>query len=128
MILLGTAITATATNGIYVAQGLILNDWSGLHPYYRAFQIPIIIAVGYSIGVFEIFVLRIMKKTLPNEGYGCFKIGLILGLVGISNLLHPYIDSVLTDYLVILVVFFISLAVAIEIGVSVKTPVINPDK
>ena len=108
LLFLGVLVTASIISGIHVTQGMILNDWSGLHPYYRVFQLPLIVAIGFLIGVVILLVLRVMRVNLSGGRNEYFKLGLILGFVGISGLVHPYINSEYVDWLVILGVFLVS--------------------
>ena len=113
LLFLGVIATASLIGGIHVAQGFILDDWSGVHPYYRVFQVPVIVAIGFSIGVLILLILRVMKLILSGDRSEYFKLGLILGFAGISSLIHSYVNSGYTDWLVVLIVFISSLLVAV---------------
>lgn len=114
LLVFGIVITASLISGAHVVQGLILDDWSGVHPYNRFFQFPIFAAIGFSIGLIILAILWSINKVLIIDSVDCFKIGLVLGCVGISSLIHPYVNSKHTDWIIILLVFIVSLSIAIK--------------
>ena len=97
-----------------VIQGLILEDWSGLHPIFRIFQLPFLLAVSFMIGIFIMLIFRLFNlKTITATG-DFFKIGLALGSVGIGSVIHPWIVyNQYAYWVIIFFVFIISLAMSI---------------
>ena len=47
---LGVLTTSSAVCVSHVAQGMVLDDWSGMHPYYRIFQLPFFVVAGCLVG------------------------------------------------------------------------------
>ena len=104
----GILVTASCVTLTDVALGMILNDWSGVHPYYRFFQLPIFFLLGCIIGIFiSIFYYLKIKKLMSS--YSNFKLGLILGCIGFGSLVHPFFNSKYTDWVSMLIVLFFSI-------------------
>jgi hypothetical protein len=111
---LGVLISASIISSVHVVQGLVLNNWSGVHPFYRFFQLPIIVSVGIFLGFVVLTIIHLFKFKRIGKPSGFFKFGLILGTIGISSLIHPVINFEYFDWLVIFIVFIISFLFAIR--------------
>ncbi|MBL1142956.1 MAG: hypothetical protein HND53_13085 [Proteobacteria bacterium] len=112
LVLLGTIVTASIITALHVVQGMVLDDWSGVHPYNRVFQLPLVVGIGFALGLIILTILRVLKMKKISNGNDCFKLGLILGTVGISSLIHPWIKFAYTDYVTIFVIFMLSFYMA----------------
>ena len=114
LIFIGVLLAASSVSGIHVIQGVFLDDWSGVHPYNRIYQIPLIVTVGFSLGIFILVILKIFRMKMISKQSDSFKLGIILGLVGVGSLINPWLGYEYTDMIVILIVFVVSLSVAIR--------------
>ncbi len=103
--LAGVIVTAGMVSVTHVAQGLITNDWSGLHPYNRFVQLPVVVIVAFSVALVSLFVFRTMGFLL-NGKRDYFFYGLVLGCLNIGILLSPYIQHEYTSLFVSVGVVF----------------------
>jgi len=90
IIYLGVSVTALMGAILHVAQGLILDNWSGIHPYNRL----IFVFVYFLIGVLLVSPLAInlivIRGKLLTAGSG-FTLGLISGGWCFVYLINPFV-------------------------------------
>lgn len=108
-VLLGIILSAITIGATHAVQGLILDDWSGLHPYYRLYYIVNYILLGFFLGIIILTIIHFSRRKMIRNIKDFFIYGLILGSIGLSNLVHPwlgydYIDSAF--FLVITIIAF----------------------
>ena len=105
--ILGLAITSSTIAGFDVIQGLVLNDWSGIHPSNRFLQHSIAIMLGTTLGMFIL-----LANRLFFGGIYCpvkyFKLGLVVGFIWFGRLVHPWINCQCVDWLIVLLIFLLS--------------------
>lgn len=91
-VLFGALITSVVISLLDYVQGLVLADWSGLHPIYRLGLIPIwiLLAIGAAVVISTAaFLLRYPPlKTRAQQ----ILFGAACGLVSVGTLLGPWIS------------------------------------
>lgn len=106
--LAGAVVTAGIVSVAHVAQGLITNDWSGLHPYNRFVQVPVIVMVAFAVALVSVFLFRTMGLSL-NGGRDYFFFGLILGCSNIGVLLPRHTQQGYVSLFVFIGVLFVAI-------------------
>lgn len=107
----GALVAVIAVAIVNVALGLILEDWSGLHPFYRLWNIPIQMAAVTAWCLLLIVGLRLIFRRRISSLGKLFAFGLISGCVGFGAILRPLFGpNTFLGWAVILVVAVSSLS------------------
>lgn len=115
----GIVVMSCFTGCIDVVLSLILNDWSGLHPYYKFFQVPVFFALGCLEAVILFFFFWIINiKIILNKAL-CFKLGLVLGGNGAGGLISHF--YYLRDMEVIVILFIFSFVLVVNYYIERKS-------
>jgi hypothetical protein len=104
--IIGMLTTNIVVSLLDFIQGLILDDWSGVHPKYRLLHVPIYFIISLVFGLLIVIIFGLLKRSYVASCKESFKIGMILGLIGFSDILRPWIGSnEYTESIVFLAVF-----------------------
>ncbi len=111
--LMGVFATSSMLTAIDFAQGMILQDWSGVHPIYRVYQFPLIFLVSIFLGLIVLVLFRLFRLKPISTASGFFRIGLVLGFINLGSVLRPWIGSNgYTEGIVIILVLIFSFVVS----------------
>lgn len=89
----GALVSVVTVAIVNVALGLVLEDWSGLHPFYRLWNIPIQMAVVTAWCLLLIVGFRLIFRRRISAFSKLFAFGLISGCVGFGAILRPVFGS-----------------------------------
>lgn len=101
----GVFLTSLLGTIAHIIQGLILDNWYGMHPYSRFTNVFICFLIsGLLVTPFLMFFRFGGNKILTPVS--SFKLGLISGSWCFINLIHPFFRYRFTDFFGVLVILF----------------------
>ena len=111
---LGVTATAITINALYVIQGLSLDYFSGVNPYYSFLSLPIIIFVESLAGYLIILLLHLLQVKRITKPSDFFKFGSVLGLADAGSVVLPWLGLQYVEPLVYMVVLMTAIYMAID--------------
>ena len=105
---LGVLLSAGIISSIHVFQGFIFDNWSGLHPYYRFYFIINYVILGVLVGITILIFLHFLKIKIISSTVEFFKYGLLLGSMGLSAIVRPWLNFEYLDFLLFIIITVIS--------------------
>lgn len=116
--LLGILTSTSLVLGYWIVQGVVIGDWSGIHPINRLSSFPYLVGFSTVVGLFILGTLAAIKVPPIKSASGAYRQGFILGCIGLGLPIQPWAWS-LTNYMFEFTAVFIgafSLAEAVRIA------------